>query len=440
MRVTWRHASAEGRVLIASAVAASVALLAWLIAAGRALEAVLVIAGLAAAELLAMAGARILSKKDAIVAIDETPRITEAMLDRFFEHGFDAELGWIRKANTSKKDLGKYAYRIDERGSRANPGHEHLPLLISTYGDSYAFCREVEDHETWQWHLAEQAGANVLNFGVGNYGLDQALLRFEREYPGNPTPIVVMAIVPSTIARILSVWKHYNEFGNLFAFKPRYVLEGDALRLLPNPIDRREKFFALHEHLPLVQQTDYFYGRRFQREALRAPYLLSSLANWRGILLGPAKGLRRVAMKMGMDEAPFAALVARLDRGSVRQVAALYGDDAARRLVVRLAREFGSRARARGAHPLVALLPMKDDLFHIRRHGHFYEQAVREIAADVEVVDLAPALLAAGPIPSLYREWHYSPAANRIVGTAIHAALERPLADASRPHPRTAHG
>lgn len=440
MKTTWRHASTEGRVLIAAALGASAAALGWLVSTGRLLDAVLLVAGLLAAEIAAMAAARLLSKKDGIVAIDETPRITEAMLDRFFEHGFDPELGWIRKPNTTKKDLGKYPYRIDERGSRANPGHERLPLLISTYGDSYTFCREVEDHETWQWHLAEATGSNVLNFGVGNYGFDQALLRFEREYGANPTPIVVMAVVPSTLARILSVWKHYNEFGNLFAFKPRYVLEGDDLRLLPNPIDRREKFFALGEHLPAVQASDYFYGTRFQREALRPPYLVSSLVNWRGMLLGPAKAARRIAMRLRLDEAPFAAIIARLDGGSVRQVAALYAQAEPRRLLVRLAQEFAARVRARGAHPLVVFLPMKDDMFHMRRHGHFYDTAVREIARDVEVVDLAPALREAGPIPALYREWHYSPAANRIVGEVIARALQPLLAAVQRQKPRAANG
>lgn len=427
----------EGRVLMAAAIAVSLGALAWLVWQGRALEAGLLIAAFGVMELAAMGAARLLSKKDGIIAIDETPRITEAMLDRFFEHGFDAELGWIRKPNTAKKDLGRYPYRIDERGSRANPGHEQLPLLISTYGDSYTFCREVEDHETWQWHLAEQTGSNVLNFGVGNYGLDQALLRFEREYPVNRTPVVVMGVVPNTIARILSVWKHYNEFGNLFAFKPRYVLEGGALRLMPNPVDARDKFFALETHLPAIQRDDYFYGARFRAEAMRRPYLLSMLANWRGVLLGPAKALRRLAVKAGLSEAPFAALVGRFDGGGPRQTASLFRDPDAVRLLQALAREFARRARAFGAQPVLLVMPMKDDVYFMKRRGHFYRDALDPLAADMAIVDAAPAFLAERDTRGLFREWHYSPRGNRLVADLVAPVVARFLhrgqaADAAR--------
>ena len=66
------------------------------------------------------------------------------------------------------------------------------------------------------------------------------------------------------------------------AFKPRFRLDGERLELLPNPIDSREKFFELSKHLDGIQRDDYFYERRFRREAFRFPYLASCLANPRG--------------------------------------------------------------------------------------------------------------------------------------------------------------
>ena len=65
---------------------------------------------------------------------------------------------------------------------------------------------------------------NVLNFGVGNYGMDQAYLRLKREYDKNRTEIVILAVVPETIVRVLNVYKHYYEYGNTFGFKPRFIL------------------------------------------------------------------------------------------------------------------------------------------------------------------------------------------------------------------------
>lgn len=435
MMETWRRADLEGRLLLGTACAILLAVAGWLESTRGPLALVALAAGLLLAEAGARGGARLLAKRDGLVTIDEMPRVTNAMVDRFYDHGFDAELGWIRKANTSKKDLGRYAYRIDHRGSRANPGHEELPLTFSTYGDSYAFCREVEDNETWQWYLAERTGRNVLNFGVGNYGLDQALLRLEREYPSNPTPIVVMGIVPQTIARNLSVWKHYNEFGNVMAFKPRYVPDGDRLRLLKNPIDSREKFLRIADYLPEIQRHDYFYERRFKREALRAPFLASWLINWRGFLLAPAKTARRAAARLGIMEETMSLIVSRyLDRGGVAQTAALVHEAEALHVFEGLVDRFAAAGRRLGFTPVLAMLPMRDDLHWIRRRGIFYAAALSKVSDRVIVVDAAAALLASGPVRLLYREWHYSPAGNQVVASVIREALGARIPEAMHAH------
>ena len=182
---------------------------------------------------------------------DEVPVIDSNGLDKFMAHGFDAELGWVRKPNTSKKEIGKKGiseYHIDHRGSRKNPGHESLPIKISCYGDSFTFARQVDDDSTFEWYLSEMTKTNVLNFGVGNYGLDQALLRLKREFCHNKSRIVIMGVVPSTIARVLCMWKHYNEFGNTFAFKPMFKLIKGNLKLIKNKIDSREKFFNIKQN------------------------------------------------------------------------------------------------------------------------------------------------------------------------------------------------
>ncbi len=49
-------------------------------------------------------------------------------------------------------------------------------LLIIFNNLSFVFSRQVEDDETWQHFLSRLSHSNVLNFGVGNYGFDQALL------------------------------------------------------------------------------------------------------------------------------------------------------------------------------------------------------------------------------------------------------------------------
>lgn len=37
--------------------------------------------------------------------------------------------------------------------------------------------------------------------------------------------IIIFNVVPETIARINSYWKHYREFGNTLGFKPLYIIK-----------------------------------------------------------------------------------------------------------------------------------------------------------------------------------------------------------------------
>ena len=49
---------------------------------------------------------------------------------------------------------------------------------VSVFGDSFAFCRYVNDDKTWQSFIEKKIKSNVKNFGVGNYGLDQSYLKY----------------------------------------------------------------------------------------------------------------------------------------------------------------------------------------------------------------------------------------------------------------------
>ena len=45
------------------------------------------------------------------------------------------------------------------------------------FGDSFAFCRYVNDNETWEYYLENLLQKNIRNYGVGNFGVDQAILK-----------------------------------------------------------------------------------------------------------------------------------------------------------------------------------------------------------------------------------------------------------------------
>jgi hypothetical protein len=431
LRRTWQYAAVGGRFVMALVIAATLGVPVTLWWSGHAQAALAVTILFAGIELGLGPVVRALSTRGGVMAIDEPPRITARQVDAYFDHGFDRELGWARKANTSKKDLGRFAYHIGPSGSRLNPGHDAQPVVVATYGDSYTFCREVEDADTWQRFLADGLDANVLNFGVGNYGLDQALLRFEREHRRQPAPVVVMGVVPNTIVRNLSVWKHYNEFGNLLALKPRFVVTGDRLDLVPNPVDSRDALLRLAERLPRIQEHDYFYRRRFLRDAVRRPLLVSVAVQWRSALLAPAKVLRRLAARRGGDAAGWAAVVAALDRGGVRQTARLYEEPEAVGLFERLTSEFAARVRASGSEPVLLMMPMKDDVLYMRRHGHFYAEALARLAGVLPVVDAAALFDDGAPLKTMFREWHYSPRGNRRVAELLLPTVRNLLTNAA---------
>ena len=88
-------------------------------------------------------------------------------------------------------------FTIDPSGSRVIDNDR--PATIAAFGDS-AFCRQVGDGETWESALGREMRTGVLNYGVGNYGLDQALLRYEKTQLPDTVDTVVMAVVPKRFA------------------------------------------------------------------------------------------------------------------------------------------------------------------------------------------------------------------------------------------------
>ncbi|MCK5346998.1 MAG: hypothetical protein KAR20_26495, partial [Candidatus Heimdallarchaeota archaeon] len=208
---------------------------------------------------------------------DECPELSKEGLKKFFSYSFDPFLGWVRRPNTSGVEKGKLSnstFEIDARGARNLP-FDVEENVIASFGDSYTFCRQVKDNETWQYHLSKKLQAGVLNFGVGNYGIDQALLRYESMELPETVKMVILGFVPETICRIHSYWKHYLEYGNTFAFKPRFMIDKGKLVLHKCAMQGEDDFNRIREKTKDIQALDYFYNTKFKSEQFRFPYLIS---------------------------------------------------------------------------------------------------------------------------------------------------------------------
>ena len=107
----------------------------------------------------------------------------------------------------------------DQKRVDPNSNLDRAPYLI--FGDSFALTRQVQDNETICYYLGQKFHQYFPNYGVGNYGLDQAFLRAKKI---SSSAKYLFIVVPETIVRINTRWRHLHETGNIFGFKSMFLL------------------------------------------------------------------------------------------------------------------------------------------------------------------------------------------------------------------------
>ena len=367
---------------------------------------------------------------------DEHPKLSKGGLARFIPNGFDPELGWVRKPNTSHYESGQNGrtrWSINSNGSRTNPSFENKQSVISCYGDSFTFARQVNDNETWEHHMSKKLGTNVLNFGVGNYGADQSLLRLKREFLKNRTKIVILGVVPDTVSRILSCWKHYYEYGNTFGFKPRFVLENNMLNLLKNPIDDTSKFFNYKNYINQIKKNDYFYEEKFLKEKLHFPYSLFLFKNIKRnfsiifwvFLIQIYKKFGKSTMEIEWNPMKIIMQI------NLWWRIKLYKNKKTVELFKKIVEDFVSFSKRNNFKPVFVFLPQKDDILFMREHGHYYEEFVKNVSKteNLLVVDIAKNLILDDNLDELYSDQndyggHYSKLGNKKIANLLDQELK----------------
>ncbi len=363
---------------------------------------------------------------------DELPTFDFRALQKFMDHSFDPHLGWVRRPNTigiENGQKGPITFHVDSAGSRAN-SFEKSPPFIAAFGDSYVFCRQVEDDETWEAQLSQLDGFGVLNFGVGNYGVDQALLRYESMSLPDTVRVVVMGFVPETICRIQSYWKHYLEFGNTFAFKPRFIIDPEGqLSLLENLMRSAEDFTILHEKLPQIREADSFYQKKFRSHQFRFPYTFSLMRNpLKQSMLISAVAARGVWRVLGItsdriENLPFTLVM----KNNLRDAYQLYSDSKSTKLLSAILLRFKEEAQRRGHIPLVVVMPQLLDLKLNKNKVAPYKGYFSELARQLPVLDLTGKFIETG-FKKLYINdqygGHLSVDGNRLVAEEISTWLK----------------
>jgi len=184
---------------------------------------------------------------------------------------FDPDLGWRYRTVLRSPHCNKTPdLHCDTDHSYSPPGKL---LRISAFGDSFVYGSEVEDRSSWPTQLESiLPSTQVLNFGVGGYGTDQAYLMYEKFGRLHQSRIVFIGFTTVQVARNVNVYHRFYSPDELVFVKPRYLLSPDGnLILKPSPIDARKDYMKYQWNPQLIVEIgkyDYWYSPLVYRNPL----------------------------------------------------------------------------------------------------------------------------------------------------------------------------
>ncbi len=322
---------------------------------------------------------------------------------------YDADLGW-----SPIPGAGDAMCRYDAQGARIGiePAVEPKPAgrsRLAVVGCSFTHGDEVAGGESWAARVdAARDDVDVLNGGVGGYGIDQALIRLRRDLLPRAPDEVWLGFLPNALPRVVSVYRPaLRHMEPSISFKPRFELHDDGLVLVPNPAPTPADAARLVDDsaafLAAVGATDAFVARA---SAAYAPEF-SRIAHWSAVG-------RVLLTARERDERP---------RDADRMLEDPNSEPF--RLAVAIAAEFDRECRARGAAFRFVVLPDQKSLVSRRARGgaKSWQALLDALAArSIAVADVTEALDAAGA-PDDLAFWmprgHYSPRANQVVADAL---------------------
>ena len=315
---------------------------------------------------------------------------------------FDAELGWHYRPGYVAPN--EHINAAGLRGDRSYlPRAPDSVLRVAAFGDSFVFGMEVGFQDSWAWQLEQRdRRLEVLNYGVGGYGTDQALLRYRAEGTTYDPEIVLIGFVPVNLRRNVNRYRRFLSTREAAWVKPRFLLAASGeLELLPSPIRSLDDWRPYLERPKMVRAFGV-HDQWYQRLVYENP-----LHDWSAtVRLVSNVYLRLKGRYFGPDRL--------VDGGQFRTNAPAYD------LTVALLEQFASEVRRNGAQPIIVIFP---DLRSVKasREGDnpVYAPLTRDLKEQHEVWDLAVPFVQAPPSLPV-EDWfmpagHYSPSANKII-------------------------
>jgi hypothetical protein len=179
---------------------------------------------------------------------------------------FDADLGWTIRPHGNKQ-----GYVANSKGLRATHEYALEPapgtVRVGAFGDSFTHGSGVPTGFTWEEKLEESLpGLEVMNFGIPGSDTGQGLLRYRREGIQYHLSVVLIGFMSENINRMVNTFRpfYFARSGIPFS-KPRFIIQGGKLELVPNPVRNIQEYEELlrdpEKMLPRLGEHDYFYQR-----------------------------------------------------------------------------------------------------------------------------------------------------------------------------------
>ena len=323
---------------------------------------------------------------------------------------YDPDLGWAPSPNSQSPD-GMYQY--DNSGIRSDVANYSIApqrgvLRIALFGDSFTHGSEVPFESTWGYYLEKylnEAGvdAEVLNFGVSAYGIDQAFLRWKKDGRRFSPDLVIFGFQAENVKRNLSLFRdfYHSRTGVIFT-KPRFVLNSDQLKLINVPTippeDLRE-VIANFDTSKLADDEYYYDPSDYADRIWRKSKLFSLIEN----------RLERFVAKQNAAQT----------EKSFYQL-----DQEGGRLALTIVNEFGADVEASDAKFMILHMPKRRQIITLSKGGELeYSDLLEELVRRHVVIDPADELLKefeASSIESMFMEGgHPTDKASQIIAHKI---------------------
>lgn len=316
----------------------------------------------------------------------------------------DSILGWDIAPSIQIKNVASNS--IGARSSREYTAKkDSTKVRVLCFGDSFTHCDQVNNHETWQYYM--EKGSNnleVVNFGVPGFGLDQAFLKFQKKQPLLEADYVFIGFMPENIHRIMNVFRpFYNPGTNLPLTKPRFILDNNQLKLIPNPLPSLDHYQALLENNPNILEKISQYDYHFQYRYKSGPFDFLSTV--------------RVAKVFG-QALNFNHYIS--PTGSYRE------DSEGFKTLTLLFTKFVNEVKQNKLKPVVVLLPAQFDFFQFQNSKPSrYEKLLDFFKQNnIEYIDLISIFSKDSPDISLYFKGHYTPYTNQLVAKTLAHSIE----------------